>query len=127
MRMPCSGSGGHGGAPNRTGSDVLAARPRNPLHEQLAGRGDVLALVELVATVDVPPEEIRAIALVTAVGQGDLVEVPGLAPRRDRNDDLHVELYRGGRARDANIAAAIIVTPSDGRPSGTGAPTGRRF
>ena len=74
-------SGRQGGAPSRTsGYALLASRPGNPIHQQLTGRQDVFAPVPVVTAVDVTPEEIRAIALVTAVGQGDPVQLSGMLP-----------------------------------------------
>jgi hypothetical protein len=64
-------------------------RDGNPFDEQLARGHDVLAAVALDATVDVSPEEVRAIALVTVVRQLDAVDMSGPLPGCDRNDYFH--------------------------------------
>lgn len=65
------------------------ARGGDAVYQQLTGRHNVFTAVVVVPTVDVSPVEIRAIAFVTSVGQSDPVVMPGVAPRRDRNDDFH--------------------------------------
>ena len=89
-----AGSGGQSGASNLAGMGVaMVSRPGNAVHQQLTRRGDVFAMMAFVVAVDVSPEEIRAIALVTAVGQPDTVDMPGPLPRRDGDDDFHSRLY----------------------------------
>ena len=70
------------------------ARSRDAVYQQLAGGHNVFTAVAVIPAVDVPPVEIRTIAFVTGVGQGDPVVLPRAAPRGDGNDDFHSGLYR---------------------------------
>jgi hypothetical protein len=67
-------------------------RGRNAIYQQLTGNSNVFTAVALVAAVDMPPVEVRAIAFVTRVRQSDTITMPGVAPRRDWNDDFHTQL-----------------------------------
>jgi hypothetical protein len=85
-------SGSQGGPPKWPSPPLLPAplaRGGDAVYQQLTGSRNVFTAVVVVPAVDVPPVEIRTIAFVTGVGQSDPVEMPGVAPRGDRNDDFH--------------------------------------
>ena len=90
-------SGSQGGPPKWPSPPLLPAplaRGGDAVYQQLTGSRNVFTAVVVVPAVDVPPVEIRTIAFVTGVGQSDPVEMPGVAPRGDGDDDFHSSFYR---------------------------------